>query len=271
MWLLFSIVGGISVYFSLRYAWWKPAISYRNPRILMYHMIKKHTHGKFRGLRVAPEMFERQIRYLKENGWYFATMSELANRKTRLPEKTVVITFDDGYEDNYTHAFPILKKYQAKATLYIVVDRHEREWSGNRKIKNRTGELMREPKLSDGQIREMARSGLFEIGSHTLTHPNLPTLSLEEKRKEICHSKKIIEEYFYIRCNAFCYPFGLFDERDVTLVEKAGYTSATTTQQGIEELAHADMLRLRRITVSGKDNFFAFKMKLRTGKRGVFK
>jgi len=256
---------------SYRYAWWKPAVSYRHPRILMYHMIKTHTQGKFKGLRVSPEAFEKQIRYLSAGGWHFVTMSELVAHYNDLPEKTVAVTFDDGYEDNYTHALPILKKYGAKATLYVVVDRHDREWSSRRKAKNDSGELMREPKLSNEQIKEMIRSGVFEIGSHTLTHPNLPTLSKDEKYKEIVHSKAAIEEAFGITCNAFCYPFGLYDDEDVALVRQAGYTSATTTQAGIEDMTKADMYRLKRITVSGKDNFLAFVLKLRTGKRGVRK
>jgi len=258
-------------YFSYRYAWWKPATSYRYPRILMYHMIKEHTRGKFKGLRVAPEMFEKQIKYLVDNGWHFLTMRELIDTKNMLPEKSIVITFDDGYEDNYIHAFPILKKYNVKATIYLVVDRHKREWSSKRKAKNSSGELMREPKLTDAQVEEMIASGLVEIGSHTMTHDNLTCLDDTAKRMEIFDSKASLEDRFGVECVSFCYPFGLYDEKDSKLVKEAGYTSATTTQSGIEDICQADLYRLKRITVSGKDNFLAFWLKLRSGKRGVKK
>lgn len=261
----------VFLYFSYRYAWWKPVVSYRYPRILMYHMIKEHTGGKFKGLRVAPEMFEKQIKYLVENGWHFLTMRELIDTKEMLPEKSVAITFDDGYEDNYIYAFPILKKYNAKATIYLVVDRHDREWSSKRKAKNSGGELMREPKLTDAQVEEMIASGLVEIGSHTITHDNLTCLDDAAKRMEIVDSKASIEERFGVECVSFCYPFGLYDEKDRGLVKEAGYTNATTTQSGIEDIRQADLYRLKRITVSGKDNFLAFWLKLRSGKRGVKK
>jgi len=259
------------VYYSYRYAWWRPAVSYTFPRILMYHMIKKHQGGKFRGLRVSPEMFEKQVKYLAENGWHFFTMSELITQRESLPPKAIALTFDDGYEDNYTHAFPILQKYGAKATIYLVVERHGREWSSKRKSRNNSGELMHEPKLTDAQIEEMLASGLVEIGSHTMTHDNLSRLDEKGKYHEIADAKRAIEERFGIHCDAFCYPFGIFDEKDAALVEAAGYTNATTTKAGIDDLRSADLYRLRRITISGKDNFLAFWLKLRTGKRGVKK
>ncbi len=270
LWFSLLVLAGVG-YYSWRYAWWKKPVSYRYPRILMYHMVKRHSGGKFKGLRVSPKMFEKQVRYLSENGWHFFTVSELVAQRNSLPEKSVALTFDDGYADNYTHAFPILQKYRAKATIYLVIDRHDREWSSKRKAKNSSGELMHEPKLCDEQIVHMLQSGLVEIGSHTITHENLPTLSAEKKQWEIVESKARIESTFKTSCNAFCYPFGLYDEEDLTLAQEAGYSSATTTQSGIDDLCSADLFRLRRITVSGKDNFWAFKLKLRTGRRGVKK
>jgi peptidoglycan/xylan/chitin deacetylase (PgdA/CDA1 family) len=234
-------------------------------------MIKQHKGGKFRGLRVAPYKFEKQIKYLAENGWHFFTISELIACRETLPEKAVALTFDDGYEDNYTQAFPILQKYGAKATIYLVVDRHDREWSSKRKAKNNCGELMYEPKLTNSQIEEMINSGLIEIGSHTVTHDNLTKLDRERKKQEIIDSKKLIEECFGIQCHSFCYPFGLFDEEDVKIVKEAGYTNATTTLIGIDDIQNTDLYKIRRITVSGKDNFLAFLLKLKTGKRGVKK
>lgn len=262
----------LGVYFSHRYAWWKKAVSHQYPRVLMYHMVRDPVSGaKFNSLRVSPEMFEKQIRYLSENGWHFYTISELVALKDQLPEKSIAITFDDGYEDNFSNALPILKKYNAKATIYLVVDRHDREWSSKRKKKNNSGELMAEPKLLDEQVKELLKTGLIEIGSHTITHDNLPDITKEQKYQEIVDSKKQIEELFDIKCRSFCYPFGLYDDTDLKLVEQAGYSNATTVERGIDNILQTNPYQLRRITISGKDNFYAFLLKLKTGKRGIKK
>jgi len=268
--LIAGAVFGV-LYYSWRYAWWKPAVSYEHPRILMYHMVREHLPAaKFNSLRVTPDMFEKQVKYLREHGWTFFTMSELVAQKAALPPRSVAITFDDGYADNYVNALPILKKYDAKATLYLVLDRHDREWSSKRKAKNRSGELMHEPKLDDAQVREMIASGVFEIASHTVTHDNLGTIAAEAKEREIAGSKQAIEETFGIACPSFCYPFGLGTE-EWKRVEAAGYTNATTTEKGISDIRTENPYLLKRITVSGKDGMTAFRLKLRTGKRGVKK
>ena len=230
----------------------------------MYHMVREPVQGaKFNSLRVSPNDFENQIKYLRENGWHFFTMAELIQSRNNLPEKSVAVTFDDGYEDNFTNALPILKKYNVKATIYLVVDRHNREWSSKRKKKNDNGELMREPKLQDQQIRKMLESGLIEIGSHTLTHDNLPTLTEENKHREISVSKKQIEELFNIECFSFCYPFGLYDKNDLKLVEQTGYSNATTVEKGITENIIETPFLLKRITLRvKKDNLYAFQLKL---------
>lgn len=269
---LLIIILLIVIYYSYRYGWWKSSVSYDVPRILMYHMVRPHLKGsKFNGLRVDPVMFEKHIQYLVHNGWNFYTMSELIDNKEKLPKKSIAITFDDGYEDNFTNAFPILQKYNVKSTIYLVVDRHNREWSSKRKSKNNTGELVKEPKLTDSQVKTMIESGLLEIGSHTITHDNLSNISQKQKHDEIYKSKTIIEENFNIECNSFCYPFGIIDINDWKLVKEAGYTNATTTEKGIDNLQTINPYLISRVTISGKDNFYAFKLKLRTGKRGVKK
>jgi len=262
----------ICIYYSYRYAWWKATVDYGHPRILMYHMITDHKAGsKFNGLRVSPQMFEQQLKHLTQGGWTFFTISELVDQKGALPPKSIAITFDDGYEDNFKNALPILKKYNAKATIYLVVDRHDREWSSKRKAKNSSGELMREPKLHNAQIIEMIASELIEIGSHTMTHDNLSKISVAQKEDEIYKSKELIEQEFNINCSAFCYPFGIMNKDDWALVQDAGYFNATTVEKGIDDINEANPYLLKRITISGKDNFYAFKLKLKTGKRGVKK
>ncbi len=260
------------IYFSYRYAWWKRVVDYRYPRILMYHMIRDAIPGKkFNSLRVSPKVFETQIKYLYDNGWHSYTMEEAINHKKNLPLKSVVITFDDGYQDNLTNALPILKKYGFKATIYLVNDRHDRDWSGYRKAKNEGAGLKDEPKLSDDEVKELLNSGLIEIGAHTLTHANLKKLDESESQREICTSKEQIEAQFQTTCRSFAYPFGLYGSKEVKIVADCGYSNAVITEVGIADLLNCDSFKIPRVTVSGKDNFFAFWLKLRTGKRGVKK
>jgi len=259
-------------YLSWRYAWWKRATDYRYPRILMYHMIREPILGKkFNSLRVSPKAFEAQIAYLAKEGWHSFTMSEAFEKRHNLPLKSVVITFDDGYRDNLVNALPILEKYGFKATIYLVNDRHNRDWSGYRKAKNSGAGLKEELKLSDDEVRELLESGQIEIGAHTLTHANLPALDDAKSKEEICRSKTETEETFGSVCKSFAYPFGLYGEREKGYAKACGYTHAVTTQTGIADLVACDPYEIPRVTISGKDTFLAFWLKLRTGKRGVKK
>ena len=115
----------ICVFLSLRFSWWRKNISFNYSRVLMYHMVSEHlpkNKSKFNRLRVKPSEFEKQLIWLKNNGFTSFTLSELVNLEV-IPKKAVVLTFDDGYEDNFTKAFPLLKKYNFKATIYIVLNR----------------------------------------------------------------------------------------------------------------------------------------------------
>jgi peptidoglycan/xylan/chitin deacetylase (PgdA/CDA1 family) len=259
------------LWYSERYAWWGQTLDLKRPRVLMYHMVKEQVPGaRFNGLRVSPDLFERQVRWLSENGWRFVTMSGLVDQPSS--DKVVAITFDDGFEDNYINAFPILKKYKAKATLYLVVDRHDRDWSVSKKLHHNSGELKNESKLSDVQIREMLESGVFELGGHTTTHANLASLDEASKYNEIVASKEHLESLFSTRLSSFAYPFGIYDRQvDPLLVEKAGFDSAVTTKDGISLDVQASLYELPRIKVSGKDGFSAFKIRMRRGKRGLRK
>lgn len=258
-----------AAWFSVRYAWWRPAADYRFPRILMYHMIAGPRRGaRFNGLRVAPSAFERQLRWLREHGWQSFTVSELLDTGRALPEKAYAITFDDGYEDNFTQALPLLRKYGCKATLYLVVDRFDRDWSVQRKAHHDEGELRREPKLSDAQVRELLDSGCFELGSHSVTHANFAQLGNTAVARELHDSRGALQQRFGVTVNSFAYPFGIYRPELGELVRRAGYRSAVTTREGIDDPARRNPMELRRIKVSGKDSLFAFKLRMRGGRRG---
>lgn len=253
--------------FSMKYAWWKPAVDWKRPRVLMYHMVREHIDGaKFNKLRVKPTEFEKQVAWMKAEGFHFVTMQELQDNWGQHPEKTVAITFDDGYLDNLENAYPILEKYQAKATIYVVVDRHNRDWSTYKKAHHNSGELTREAKLNDEQVQFLAQSGVMEIGSHTLTHANLDKLDDAACLAELVDSKQQLEQLTGKAVNSFAYPFGIYSQRDVDLAKQAGYHNAVTTKEGIDGL-NPDFMQLQRIKISGKDSMFAVKLRLKLGKR----
>jgi len=253
--------------FSYKYAWWKSAVDWKSPRVLMYHMVRDHIEGtKFNKLRVKPTEFEKQIAWMKAESFHFVTMRELQDNWGKHPEKTVAITFDDGYLDNLENAFPVLEKYQAKATIYVVVDRHDRDWSTYKKAHHNSGELAREPKLNDVQVKQLSDSGLIEIGSHTMTHANLSKLDDVDCLKELTKSKYQLEALITKPVTSFAYPFGIYSQRDVQLARQAGYSNAVTTKEGIDNIS-PDFMQLQRIKISGKDSLFAVKLRLKLGKR----
>ena len=259
----------IGTAFSVRYAWWRRTVDYRTPRILMYHMIRPPLRrGRFNKLRVRPAEFERQLKWLVQRGWRFATVSELATLEDAY--KTVVLTFDDGFRDNYLAAHPLLAKHGAKATLFLVVDRMDRDWSTTKKAHHDSGELRAEPKLSDDDVRAMLASGVWELGAHTLTHALLTNLDATERRREIAAAKAQLEADFGTEVCSFAYPFGIFDAADEQAVADAGYRFAVTTAPGVSTSLCAEAFALKRVKISGKEGRLGFAIRLRTGRRGLF-
>ena len=261
--------------FCWRFAWWRRTVPYRHPRILMYHMVAPALPGgRFNKLRVHPAAFERQLRCLVAQGWRFVFLSELAagsggTSGEGANQKTVALTFDDGYRDNFLAAHPLLAKYGAKATLFLVADRCGRDWSAAKNPRHADGELGREAKLRDADVRAMLASGAWELGAHTRTHALLPSLDAASRRREIAGGKADLERGFDTAVGSFAYPFGIFGQADREAVAAAGYRWAVTTIPGISRDLEADAHALRRIKVSGKDGAFAFALRLRTGRRGV--
>jgi peptidoglycan/xylan/chitin deacetylase (PgdA/CDA1 family) len=269
MWLAAVLLFLLLLVLSRRFAWWRPRVDYAHPRILMYHMVQPHkAGGKFNKLRVPPALFEQQLRWLSTQGWHFATMKELMESE-RLPKKTVVLTFDDGYEDNLLNADPLLERYAAKATLYLVEDRFDRDWSTSKKAHHDSGELMREPKLTDDQLRAMLGSGRWELGGHTRTHANLATLDAQQRSIEIQQARQSLAAHFGVEVSSFAYPFGIYGSEDVEAARAAGFVSAVTTEEGIPTDLGAQALELPRVKVSGRDSMLAFKLRMRTGRRGI--
>ncbi len=198
-------------------------ISLRVP-ILMYHYIE-YVQDKGDTIRqsldITPFTFEEQIKTLKSAGYSFVTTSDIVqalNGQKSLPPKAIVLTFDDGYRDFYTDAFPIIKKYKIRVVAYIVpnfIDRPNYMFSD--------------------QLVEIKDSGLVEIAAHTMDHVWLKGISKEVAKEEIADSKKVLEEKLHITVNSFAYPYGAFDRQAMDLVKSAGFTNAASTVPGVAE------------------------------------
>jgi peptidoglycan/xylan/chitin deacetylase (PgdA/CDA1 family) len=217
---------------------------YINP-VLMYHYIVDTDLAKKDKRIVTPLTFERQMRFLKVNGYNVISLEEFSGylkAKKSIPKNTVVITFDDGHLDNYTNAFPILKKYGLKAAMFVIVD-----------------SLGSQNFMTKDQIIEISESGLITIGSHTLGERHLPSIDSEEElRKEIFDSKYKLERILNKPVNCFSYPIGGFNEKIRQMVIDAGYLVAVSTSPGLS-YPDDDIFAIKRVRISeGAKNLFVF-------------
>ena len=251
----FAILAVAIIAFSCRYNWWRIPQGWDKARVLMYHSISEHKGEKFDKWRVKPSEFEKQISYLAKNGFTSFTLSELVNLK-KIPQKSVCITFDDGFGDNFTNAYEILKKYKFKATIFLVAGAKENSWeAGNTEYLSEM--------LSDDEINLMQMSNLIEFGSHTLNHANLERLFANDPTKvrdEIVHSKKELEKITGRECKVFAYPYGKFNDEILKIVRE-NYQAAVVVKRGFYENGD-DKFRIKRIGILGTESFFDFWLKL---------
>jgi len=209
--------------------------------VLMYHRVDHAPPGVPEGLCVSPETFEKQMEFLKIHGYRVIRLEELVRATKegrRLPFKSVVLTFDDGTMDNIENAFPTLKKMDFPATIFMIAQNVGKGgW------------------LSTEDLRLMDASGIT-IGSHTVTHAFLPSLTEEEARGEIVESKRVLETLLEHPVTLFSYPAGGFTELSKVMVENAGYEGAVTTNHGRRK---GDPYALHRIKVKeSKGSLFNF-------------
>lgn len=229
--------------------------------ILMYHKVNPDPETGNLGLRVPPSQFDRQMRYLFEQGYQAISLQEVKDFVVEgkpLPPRAVAITFDDGYRDNYTYALPILEKYGFTATVFVVV---------NTIGKINQFDLGVQPvnqMMSWGEIREMAARGIT-IGAHTMDHPHLTDLAPEKALNQIMESKVALEKGLGLPVKYFCYPYGSHNADIKKMVEDCGYEAATTTRQGLNHISD-DVFALKRIYVTGHMSLQRFAREVNRGK-----
>jgi peptidoglycan/xylan/chitin deacetylase (PgdA/CDA1 family) len=230
--LSFLILAGIAVLvfiFSLRDRYVVP--------ILTYHHVSD-AKGLPRLNNVTPRSFAWQMKFIKKHRYNVISFDDYiqgVKKGNSFARNIVIIQFDDGYDDNYTEAFPVLKQYKFPAMIFLISD----------KI-NDSGFLTWD------QVKEM-EAGNFKAGAHTRHHVYLPDASADVAKDEIFGSKKIIEGHLGHAIDYFAYPSGGFNETAEGFVEQAGFLAAGTTNRG-QDRFNRNLFEINRIRVKDSDN-----------------
>jgi len=203
--------------------------------VLMYHNVADST--SYKTDTVSPRNLEWQIAFLKNKGYNIITLDELVDgikQGKKFPRNSVALTFDDGMRNNYTAAFPILRKYEIPAYFFIS-----------------PGTVGREDSMSWSDIVSMHNAGM-KFGSHGMVQAYLPDVSQKEQLYEIQESKRILETKLNERTRFYAYPIGGFTDEIKTLLQQAGYEAGFTTNRGSDRF-NKDLFELNRIRVGDKD------------------
>jgi peptidoglycan/xylan/chitin deacetylase (PgdA/CDA1 family) len=233
--------------------------------ILMYHSISENNNGDssaYYQTTTSPGVFAEQMKFLSENGYTTIVMStavDTLKQNAGDPGKKVVVTFDDGFEDFLTRAFPVMQRYGFTATVFLPT-----AFIGDMPIKFKGTSC-----LTWSQVKELHAAGVL-FGSHTVNHPQLASVGPGELERELCQSKKEIEDKLGSAVPSFAYPYafpetnGPFKLRLSGLLEQAGYKNGVSTVIGTAAAQH-DPLFLPRLPMNSWDDLRLFRAKLEGG------
>lgn len=214
--------------------------------VLLYHMISDRPGNP---QAVSPDLFAQQMGYLFQSGFNPISPYQLYNSltgKCLLPYRPVIITFDDGYQCQFTNALPILKRYRFTATFFIIANRPE---------------YSVENYMTWEQLRYIKYSG-WSVESHTVTHPHLNALSLDDQTKEIWLSKVQLERNLGTPVCFFAYPYGEYNAMTINIVKNCGYLGAFIGRIG-KIVPGEELFQLKRSFVDGTKGMEEFKTILR--------
>lgn len=208
--------------------------------ILLYHRVGAEPDD----LTISVKHFEQDMELLSYGGYNALSLEQvkehLQGNSLSLPSKPIVITFDDGYLDNYTNAFPILQKYSMVASFYII-----------------TGMVGNNDRLTISQIREMETAGM-DFGAHTVTHRSLAELIPREVVTELNQSKFDLEQIIGKSVDFISYPCGSYTSETLEIAHRAGYLGGFSVQDGFAEFSNP--LTIRRIPIFHYDRSIAYVM-----------
>lgn len=268
-----------SSYFLAHYKKWIP--------VLMYHKIPDEELQSQHKIFVTKENFEKHLRFFKEAGFTTLTFSELSKYRkglksfSQFPNKPLLLTFDDGYQDNLDNADPLLKKYDFQAEIFLLAnpDLKTNHWdysedSANSSTTNDTLKAQEKHLLVSGEKRKLWKNSAFQIGSHGLSHERLPAMTAEGKIHELTESKKLLEKEFQTEVITYAYTFGDTNADCARLAQDTGYEYALNTDTGglvMEEdpyqifrvniFPHETIASLRKKTSSWYRRYYYWKRK----------
>lgn len=252
---------------SARWNWWRPVVSGGLPA-LMYHKIGDPPPGSaLAKLWVRAADFRRQISYLKEHGHTSITFSDWRDAEKglkALPEKPVLITFDDGYMNNFELAYPILRESGMKGNVFLVYETMDGH--------NAWHDPASEPwlkMLTWEMVRQMQDCGVIEFGSHTMRHRNLASIPLDEARWELTQSKERLEDKLGREVLGFAYPYGAgaYQPEVRAAALAAGYRFDFSIKQGISRLPwDREKEAVRRLLIRGDDTMVDFHLNMTRGR-----
>ncbi len=221
--------------------------------VLNYHQINDKDKN---ALTVPVEDFDAQMKYLAENGYNSITpkeMLEAFEKGEALPEKTVVITFDDGYLDNYLNAYPILKKYNLKGTIFIITDYVS----------------LYPNYVTWDEAVEMQNSGVMNLESHTMGHINLLKSSKEEADFQLKTSKEALEAHLNKPVEFLAYPEGDYNDEIENIAKNAGYKGAFTVNYDLTS-KNENPFAMSRVPIFGMENRALERFKMRLTMTPIF-
>ncbi len=217
-----------------------------HPPILMYHHVLPKG-GNQSKLVVDLAYFEKQMAFLKKRNYRVLPLDQLfllILKNKPLPEKSVAITFDDGYEDNYIYAYPVLKKFKFPATIFLIA-----------------GKIGANGYLNWNQISEMASHNI-QFGNHTTSHPNLTEIKRADIRKEIYNAHRLMNARLRSISPIFAYPSGAYNQIVVEEVKRMNYlaaVSASVSRDPAENLVLNDRYGFKRVRISNSSkNLWVF-------------
>lgn len=214
--------------------------------VIGYHSIGDDPTGT-NPLIISSEKFRKHLQTLKDKGYTTLTLKQVEEyliNDEPIPAKSVLLTFDDGYEDNYTNMFPILKEFNMNAVIFVIPTYLD---SG--------------VYLKRSQVKEMSDNGI-DIESHTYTHKRLGDLSYEEQLKELTFSKKAVSDITGKDVTSIAYPEGIYNKNTIKAVKEAGYKMGFTIKRGYAD-RNDDIFQLNRVcvdyTYEGKNLLYVLK------------
>ncbi|MGC8867845.1 MAG: polysaccharide deacetylase family protein [Elusimicrobiales bacterium] len=263
----FIIIFAIALY-SVRWTWWLK--NRKGLKVLVYHKIGYPPRGsKLKDLWVTPESFEKQISYLVKSGYKLIGFSDLKEiyENSKSVDDIVIVTFDDGYENNYIYAYPILRRYRAKGNIFVVYNT-----IGKTNIWHNPETEAWINMATEKQLIEMDKSGVIEFGSHTMNHPQLEKIPLEDAIWEIKESKKQLEKLFNKPILAFAYPYGNGAYNDkIRKVVLENYIFDFSFKQGITPWPwEREKKSIERLFIRHNETLFDLKLHIKKGLSRLF-